>query len=293
MDLETALQACRFLHYAAAMVLFGTSAFLAVLAPKELAERLGERLRMILVAAAGLAAATTLAWLLLKSGEIGDGWADTLNPALITSVLTDSSFGRAWQWRLALAACLPAVFLLGPRRSPALAFCSGLLLASLALTGHAAMLSGWPGLLQRGNHMLHLLAAGAWLGALIPLLPCLAMLGEASPFPPAARALRRFSTAGHVAVSLVVVTGIANTAFVLGHPPADWSSPYQALLATKIGLVGVMIAIALTNRYFLVPRIRLARTRSLRLLGRLTVTELLLGAGVLVLVSLFGMIEPT
>lgn len=293
MDLETALQACRFLHYAAAMALFGTSAFLAILAPKQLAERLVERLRIILVVAAGLAAATTLAWLLLKTGEIGDGWADTLDPALISSVLTDSSFGRAWQWRLVFAACLPAVFLLGPRRLSALALCSGLLLASLALTGHSAMLSGWPGLLQRGNHMLHLLAAGAWLGALIPLLPCLIMLGDAFPAPPATQALRRFSTAGHVAVSLVVVTGIANTTLVLGRAPTDWSSPYQALLAAKIGLVGVMIAIALINRYFLVPRIRLARTRSLRLLSCLTVAELLLGSGVLVLVSLFGMIEPT
>ncbi|MFC2250337.1 copper homeostasis membrane protein CopD [Labrys portucalensis] len=293
MDLETALQACRFLHYAAAMVLFGASAFLAVLAPKELAGRLEARLRLLLMVAASLAATTTLAWLMLKTGEIGDGWADTLDPSLLASVLTDSSFGRAWQWRLAFAVCLPAAFLLGEHRLTAIACCSGLLLASLALTGHAAMLSGWSGLLQRGNHMLHLLAAGAWLGALIPLLPCLAMLGNVPPSASAGQALRRFSTAGHVAVSLVVVTGIANTAFVLGHPPADWSSPYQALLAAKIGLVGVMTALALTNRYFLVPRIRLARTRSLRLLGRLTVTELLLGAGVLVLVSLFGMIQPT
>ncbi|MFT4128732.1 copper homeostasis membrane protein CopD [Labrys sp. (in: a-proteobacteria)] len=293
MDLETALQACRFLHYAAAMALFGTSAFLAVLAPKELAGRLEVRLRFLLTAAAGLAATTTLAWLMLKTGEIGDGWADTLDPSLLASVLTDSSFGRAWQWRLAFAICLPVVFLLGERRLPAIACCSGLLLASLALTGHAAMLSGWPGLLQRGNHMLHLLAAGAWLGALIPLLPCLAMLEGAPPSASAGRALRRFSTAGHVAVSLVVVTGIANTAFVLGHPPADWSSPYQALLAAKIGLVGVMIALALTNRYFLVPRIRLARARSLWLLSCLTAAELVLGAGVLILVSLFGMIEPT
>lgn len=292
MDLETALQACRFLHYAAAMVLFGASAFLAVLAPKELAGRLEVRLRFLLTAAAGLAAATTLAWLMLKTGEIGDGWADTLDPSLLASVLADSSFGRAWQWRLAFAVCLPAAFLLGERRLPAIACCSGLLLASLALTGHAAMLSGWPGFLQRGNHMLHLLAAGAWLGALIPLLPCLAMLGGAPPSASAGRALRRFSTAGHVAVSLVVVTGIANTAFVLGHPPADWSSPYQALLAAKIGLVAAMIATASANRYWLVPRIRLARTQTLRLLASLTCLELLLGMGVLGLVSLFGMIEP-
>ncbi len=41
------------------MALFGTSAFLAILAPEQLAEQLVERLRSILVVAAGLAAATT------------------------------------------------------------------------------------------------------------------------------------------------------------------------------------------------------------------------------------------
>ncbi|WP_448953767.1 copper homeostasis membrane protein CopD [Labrys neptuniae] len=292
MDVDAALLVCRFLHYAAAMAVFGASAFLAVLAPKPLAVGLERRLRPVLVTTAGLAAVTTFAWLMLKTGEIGEGWADTLDPSLIAAVLSDSSFGWAFLWRLAFAICLPAAFLLGERRLPALALASGLLLASLALTGHAAMLSGWPGLAQRLNHMLHLLAAGAWLGALIPLLPCLALIGATSPSPAAGQALRRFSAAGHVAVVLVVVTGSINTAFVLGRLPTNWSSPYQALLALKISLVAVMIALALTNRYGLVPRLRAARTKTLRAMACLTAVELLLGAAVLALVSQFGMIDP-
>ena len=50
------------------------------------------------------------------------------------------------------------------------AVASGALLASLGLVGHAAMQTGAEGVLHRGNHAVHLLAAGAWIGGLVPFV---------------------------------------------------------------------------------------------------------------------------
>lgn len=68
-------------------------------------------------------------------------------------------------------------------------------------------------------------------------------------------ALRRFSMAGHLAVALVIATGAANTALILGKLPVNQTSPYQLLLAAKIILVFAMSAIALINRYVFVPQL--------------------------------------
>jgi putative copper resistance protein D len=293
MDLDAALIACRWLHYVAAVSLFGTSAFLEVLVPTGLAKEIERRLSPLLVAAIGLAAATTLLWLPLEAGEIGEGWSDVFDLDMVSSVLTDSSFGHVWQWRLAIAGgliLLPALWP-GYRWSMAALF-SGLLLASLAFVGHAAMQEGIIGALHRGNHIIHLLSAAAWLGALVPLVPCIAALGDPALQHAASLALRRFSTVGHAAVALVVMTGATNTALILGRWPTDWSSPYQALLAAKIGCVAMMILLALINRYVIVARMKAAPETSKRHLVAGAMAELLLGAVVLALVSVFGTFEP-
>ncbi len=113
------------------------------------------------------------------------------------------------------------------------------------------------------------------------------------PFRPSARGRFAVFDRGHVAVSLVVVTGIANTTLVLGLFGSGLVLPLPGPARRQDRPRRCHDRDRLINRYFLVPQIRLARTRSLRLLSCLTVAELLLGSGVLVLVSLFGMIEPT
>ncbi|MDR9762821.1 hypothetical protein RJJ37_24860 [Rhizobium redzepovicii] len=52
--------------------------------------------------------------------------------------------------------------------------------------------------------------------------------------------LTRFSTAGHVAVIVVILSDVANMLFILGGPPLDWTFVYQRLLTIKIGLVAEM-----------------------------------------------------
>ena len=102
---------------------------------------------------------------------------------------------------------------------------------------------------------------------------------------------RRFSGVGHVAVAIVLLTGIVNTMLILGGLPTNFASPYQLLLAIKIALVLLMIGVALVNRYVAVPR--LARTPwALRGIVIGTCTEMLLGGIVVALVSAFATFDP-
>jgi copper resistance protein D len=166
-------------------------------------------------------------------------------------------------------------------------------LMSLALVGHAAMHEGWPGDLHKANDAIHMLAAAGWIGCLVALVPCLTMLGDPDLRRQACAALIRFSAAGHVAVALVLLTGVANTWLVVGHWPVDLRSLYQLLLLGKIVLAVTMVALALVNRYAVVPAIRVRGASAVTDLRRHTIVELGLAGGVLALVSLFGLLDPT
>jgi putative copper resistance protein D len=174
-----------------------------------------------------------------------------------------------------------------------IALTAALLLASLGLIGHAAMQVGPVGALHRVNQAVHLLAAGAWLGSLPPIALCLRRYdGDERVRAQVAAMLRRFSGLGHIAVALVVATGVVNTALTLGAWPIDFSSPYQSLLATKIAIVAAMIGIAVVNRYVLTPRIRSEPRAALRALTIASFAEIALGLVALALVSVFAILAP-
>jgi copper resistance protein D len=291
--MPTALIICRLAHFAATMLLFGASAFFWALVPAGLARELAGPMRRISGAAIVAAAVTALAWLALEAGQMGDGWRDSVNPGSLSAVAFETEFGRVWLWRVALALVLVGAVATGRHdRWGFVVPASALLLASLGLVGHAAMQAGLVGALHRLNQAVHLLCAGAWLGALPPLILCLRRFGEARLREDAGFALRRFSGLGHFAVALVVLTGFANTALILGGRPVDFSSLYQALLAAKIAVVAAMIAMAVVNRYILAPRIKDHAGAALRALTINSVVEIGLGAAVLALVSVFGTLAP-
>src|SRR5262249_29402031 len=154
------------------------------------------------------------------------GWDGATDPATLAAVLFDTGFGQAWLCRAVLALALPVLAVAWPRRIGAAASATGLLLASLALAGHAAMQNGVAGLLHRLHHAVPPLAGGFWLGALVPFLLCLPRLRDPELRRDAIQALRRFSGIGHIAVAAVLATGAVNAALVLGRFPTDWSSPY-------------------------------------------------------------------
>jgi len=293
MSPDAALALCRFLHDASAMLVWGGFGYLAWLVPRDLADAVGRRLRIPGILAIGVAAATVLTALPVEAAQIGEGWRDAIDLGTLHDVLFETTVGSAWtvQAVCALLLVVSAMFARQARRT-AVAATSGLLLASLALAGHAVMQAGTQGFAHIANDALHVLAGGAWLGALVPLLPILAALDDPRCRTEASVALRRFSNAGHVAVGVVLVSGLINTLLVLGHLPLDWSSPYQALLAAKTALVALMTGLAVANRYVFVPRLKRRRPEMTTALRIATIAEIALGLLAIGAVSMFGVMEP-
>jgi copper resistance protein D len=289
---DGALVLCRVLHYGSAMILFGVGAFQGWLAPPVLANSLDGVLRRIVGLAALIAFLSSVAWLFLASGEMGDGWSDVWNPATWYSVLADTEFGHVWEFHLLLAAVLAGLVLSRPGGHwRPLSVLAAFYLGGLGFIGHAVMLDGFEGWISRASHVVHLLAGGFWLGALAPLLLCFGKLGDAGLRSNVSLALRRFSGLGHIAVAVVIASGIVNVAMVLGQWPTDTSSPYQVLLLCKVALVAAMVGFAIVNRYVLVPKIRKGGD-ALGGLRVCTTAELVLGFCVIGLVSLFGTLPP-
>jgi putative copper resistance protein D len=284
---------CRVLRYAALMLLWGGSAYVAVIAPGPLGLIVWRRLRPLWLAAAAVALIGTIAALLLQSGNIGEGWPDAFNATLVRNVLSETGYGRAWLVQ-AVTALLLFVAVVTRRAAPATitAYAAALALGALALTGHSAMQTGWVGFGAKVNDAIHLLAAGAWIGALVALVASLPARRDAMLHDAVDAALGRFSLFGLFAVAAIAGTGIVNTLIILGGLPTDWSSPYQALLAAKIGLFLLMLALAASNRY----RVQEARPRDerkrLRAIRMTSAAELALGAAILVVVAFFGTFDP-
>jgi putative copper resistance protein D len=286
---ETVLIVCRFAFEAAIVYLWGTSAYLAAAVPRPLGHAVAARLAPMQAIATALLIITMIAALPVNAATVGEGWRDGVDGSVIADMLAETGVGHAWLAAMLGAALLPLCWLLkGTRRQAALAGTSACLLATLAMTGHAAMDAGWLGLAHRVNHILHLLAGGAWLGGLVPFLVILPRLDE----PGARLALIRYSTLGHVAVALVIVTGMINTALIVGGLPTDWAFPYQLILSAKILLVAVMVGLALANRYVYVPQLSANKPQALKALARGTIREIVLGAAVIATVAWFGTLEP-
>ncbi len=167
-------------------------------------------------------------------------------------------------------------------------FCVQLVL--LAGVGHGAMYEGLTGALQRLCYALHVLCAAWWFGGLVPLLILMRVAKDAPWRADAITAMMRFSRYGHVAVAGVIATGIINSILILGMV-WPFESGYVRMLAFKIALVAVMVAIALINRYVLVPKFSRQATAQRRFI-LMTKLEVALGALVLLSVSLFATWEP-
>lgn len=291
-DPGAALILCRFLLDAATLLLWGASAYLCTLVPSGLRSNVWARLYPFRTTAIVCVTMATAATLPLRAATIGEGWRDAVNFETLASIASETSVGTAWLCQVVATLLLLATGALPPRhRLSATAATCALLLCSQAVTGHAAMNEGWLRTLHQANDIVHMLAGGAWLGALLPLLIILRPLAEPSKRQEARTALIRFSTAGHIAVAVVILSGVANMLLILGRLPTDWTIDYQRLLAIKIGLVAMMTLTAILNRYVFVPRLA-RRSHSISALTAGTAAEIILGLFVIGLVAWFGMLAP-
>ena len=285
--MDAALIATRFVHFAAAMTLFGTNFFAAALAPASLAADLKPALRRLTLPLALLALASAAAWLYFVTRSMaGDVDLDALH-----EVLTGTSFGMVWQARLVILVLLVIAASRPDRRRIVLAVLAGLAMASLGLVGHAAMQEGALGVAHRLNHAVHLLTTSAWLGGLPPFFVCLSVFVKSRDRRDALAAMMRYSRVGHFVVAAVFVSGALDVAMTVHAVPLPANTPYRVGLDAKILVVFTMTALALFNRYVLAPRIGRSATAA-RALAVGTVVQILLALAAISLVSAFATFNP-
>lgn len=282
--------ALRFIHFTSLMLVCGCALYSAWLAPESIRRLMTRRfLRLQRYAAAwSLISATIM--LAIQGGLMGSGWPDVFSVSVWAAVL-QTRFGVVWIWQIILALVTLTVALIAPakmqRRLIILTVAQFILLAGV---GHATMRDGIPGTLQQINHALHLLCAAAWFGGLLPVVYCM-RVAKGRWRQQAVSAMMRFSRYGHFFVAGVLITGIGNALFITGFT-AFWQSAYGQLLLLKCALVVLMVAIALTNRYVFVPRMRQENPQAALWFVRMTQIEWGIGGIVLAIVSLFATLEP-
>ena len=248
---------------------------------------------VVLLSALSLTVATT--------ANMAGSTAAALDPDTISKVRFGTSFGRVWCWHLVFAV-LAIGLCLAPKarwRMPAMLVLSLLLLLSLGWVGHAVEGQGVDRLVHQINQMVHLLAAGLWLGGLAPLAWLLGRSRSRSPsgaawISLAREVVPRFSQMGYAAVALLAATGVLNTLLLVGSTPALVGTPYGRLLGLKILLFLAMVAIALFNRFRLLPRLRreTQAAAAAAALARSVLCEQGLGFAILLVVGVLGTWPP-
>ena len=295
----------RLLQFAAAIVIFGCGAFRlyglagdATTSANAFATFDAWFWRVAIVGAT-VVLFSALSLMLGVTANMAGSAAAALDPDTISKVLFGTSFGRAWCWHLVFAFLALGVCVAPGAgwRMPAILVLTLLLLVSLGWVGHAVEGRGPGRYIHQINQMVHLLAAGLWLGGLLPLAW---LLGRAwSPsgaawIPVARDVVPRFSRVGYVAVALLAATGAFNTLLLVGTVHALVGTLYGRLLALKILLFLAMVSVALFNRFRLLPRLRRAPQPSATIaaLTRSVLCEQGLGLAILAVVSVLGTLPP-
>jgi putative copper resistance protein D len=265
--IDLGLVVSRFLHYAAVTTFAGVSFFplyaYAATEPKELF-----RWRQaVLLSAAVAALLSGLLWFVFSVANMTGTLAGVADKEALWTILNETTFGGVWMTRMLLAVIIvgvTAVFWAATTGQDLItSFLAAVLLASSAGTGHSQIEEGWMSVVHVGSDAAHLLAAGAWLGGLVPL--GFILLGytmtdrEASPIVDVDGILLRFSSMGHVAVATLIGSGLINSWFLVGSVSSLLNTLYGQILLAKLALFAAMLALAAANRFWLVPSMIEAR----------------------------------
>ncbi|HLN11123.1 MAG TPA: copper homeostasis membrane protein CopD, partial [Xanthobacteraceae bacterium] len=307
----------RTVHFASVAMLSGLMFFLLFVAepvvrraiggPDEAVTRLRRHLLGLGWATLGLSLLSGAAWLVLLAARLsGQPVAMAMSAGAVWKVLTETLFGTDFLARLVLAALLGGSLVRfdpvrGWRSWPdgvtavLLAAC---FIGSLAWAGHGGARPGVAGDIQLAGDALHLVAAGAWIGGLVPFVLVMAAarrLRNATWNAVAAEVTVRFSGFAVVVVAGLLLTGLLNTWFLVGGLPSLVGTEYGRLLLIKIALAVAMVGLAAVNRLWLMPRLRQSPRQSDNVLGRLQrngLIETALGLAILGIVGALGRTPP-
>jgi copper resistance protein D len=305
----------RAIHFTATILAVGIVFFVAFIAEPalrktandtRLARTVFARLRWIMWLSLAFALASDVAWLVLTAASMsGQSVADVYSQDVLWTVLSQTDFGNDWLVRLVLACGLAGVsvsFLSARGAKSGWLKTAAVILAAafvggLAWTGHAIGGQGLEGVVHPIADILHLIAAAAWVGALIPLTLLLAMTGQnADALAVARTATLRFSTLGIASVATILLTGIVNTWYLSGSIDALTETKYGHLLLLKIALFFAMVGVAAFNRLRLTPGLvdnpDVTAAQDARRLCRNAAAEAAMGAAIIAIVAALGTLPP-
>ena len=266
------------------------------------------RIRLAWMAWIGLAIAmlSGVFWFVFTAQAMSGQPLGELAPGVLWTVLTQTDFGNDWLVRFVVACLLGGLFVhfLSAKGVTSLwlktvtVLLAAALVGTLAFAGHAIGGEGIEGIVHPAADVLHLVAAAAWAGTLIPLALLLTVTGrDAAGLGVARTATLRFSTLGIVSVATLLLTGIVNTWYLVGSFSALTGSDYGRLLLFKLALFAGMVGIAAVNWSQLTPRLaqnadapRAPRAR--RQLRRNAAIEAALGAVIIAIVAVLGTLPP-
>lgn len=263
------------------------------------------RMLILLVIVAGLLL-TGLNMLLVANIMAGTNTLENLTFHIIEMVIQETNVGLSWVIRLiALFSSLMSmlIWFRFPRLSLTILSLSGAVaLMTLAWGGHAMMNNGLNFYIHLTSTLIHLLAAGTWVGALgifSILLTDRTILSQEN-IVVLSNTLRRFSTAGSAIVVLLIISAIINYSQVSRGAPLSllWQTLWGQLLLVKTGVFGTMLFIAGLNRLYFSPHLERAiadndGVRGLSLIRRSVLIEWSLGLLVLALVAWLGQLSPS
>jgi putative copper export protein/mono/diheme cytochrome c family protein len=255
--LEIVVALLRGTHVVALVSLFGTLVFLTLVVPSAMTEaavaapNLRRRLLRLARTSAACALIIGAAWLVVESAVIAGAGGVAMTLHAVPVVALQTQFG---QWLVGRGVLLLVVLPLLGRWRAGTALAAILAAAALALQpvlGHAGALGGSLGTTLILSEVLHLLAAGAWLGGLLPLFITIAAL----PRNAAATACRSFTPVGLSAVLVLAGTATLQVAEFMGGLPGLFGTGYGQVALVKLGLFAVLLTLAALNRLALTDRL--------------------------------------
>lgn len=182
-----------------------------------------------------------------------NGRAQALAPGALTTLLTGTSWGMGWMTGVVGALLLLvgwAISKRGVSMGTPLALTGALgVAASPALTGHAVS-SDWF-IVAVTLDILHVLAAGIWIGGLLMVLlagvPAMRRLADGNPDAAVSALVNSFHPIALFCAPIVVAAGIGTSVLRLGGVAPLTTTRYGLTLLVKIGIFLLVAATALYN----------------------------------------------
>lgn len=254
---EIIVASLRGAHVAALISLFGTLVFLVLVVRTAMTEapdaapHLRRHLLLLARCSAVFALATAIGWMIVETIIISgaDDLAMTWHALPVVALRTQ--FGQFLVSRCVLLLFVLPMLLSWRAGTVIATVLAGMALAMQPLLGHAGAIGGSVGTTLIASETMHLLAAGAWLGALLPLFITIGTV----PHTAAATACRGFTPVGLSATLVLAGTAVVQVTELMGGMPGLFGTGYGHVALVKLALFVVLLTLAALNRLALTERL--------------------------------------